>query len=162
MQKAIIARKQAEVDILSEKFKMAKTVVVFEYAGLTVFEFTQLRTQLRKDNVEVKVYKNNITRRAATLAGYDKLVDSLVGPLAVAVSYDDVVAPAKTIYDFAKSSKKVVIRSGVIEGSVVADDAITALANLPSRETLLTQLAAGLLAPVRDLAVGLNMLTEKE
>src|SRR5690606_939588 len=112
MQKAIIARKQAEVDILSEKFKMAKTVVVFEYAGLTVFEFTQLRTQLRKDNVEVKVYKNNITRRAATLAGYDKLVDSLVGPLAVAVSYDDVVAPAKTIYDFAKSSKKVVIRSG--------------------------------------------------
>ncbi len=161
MQKAIIARKQADVEILAEKFKIAKTVVVFEYAGLSVFDFTRLRTLLRKDNIDVKVYKNNITRRAATIAGYDALVESLVGPLAVAVSYDDVVAPAKTIFDFAKTSKTVVIRSGVIEGAVVADDAIISLANLPSRETLLTQLAAGLLTPVRELAVGLNMLTEE-
>ena len=161
MQKAILARKQADVEVLAEKFRMAKTVVVFEYAGLSVFDFTKLRTLLRKDNVEVKVYKNNITRRAATVAGFEALTSSLTGPLAVAVSYDDVVAPAKTIFEFAKTSKTVVIRSGVIEGSVVADDAIISLANLPSRETLLTQLAAGLLTPVRELAVGLNMLTEE-
>lgn len=161
MQKAILARKQADVEVLAEKFKMAKTVVVFEYAGLSVFDFTKLRTLLRKDNVEVKVYKNNITRRAATVAGFKALSDNLTGPLAVAVSYDDVVAPAKTIFEFAKTNKTVVIRSGVIEGSVVADDAIISLANLPSRETLLTQLAAGLLTPVRELAVGLNMLTEE-
>ncbi len=161
MNKAI-TRKIEEVNLLVDKLKMAKTVVVFEYKGLTVSNFTSLRIDLHKQNMEVKVYKNNITRRAASLAGFGELSESLVGPLAVAISYDDVVAVAKTVSEFAKKNKTVVIRSGVIEGEVVGVDAMVALANLPSRETLLTQLAAGLLMPVKELAVGLNMLTETQ
>lgn len=161
MNKAI-TRKIEEVNLLVDKLKMAKTVVVFEYKGLTVSNFTGLRIDLHKQNMEVKVYKNNITRRAASLAGFGELSESLVGPLAVAISYDDVVAVAKTVSEFAKKNKTVVIRSGVIEGEVVGTDAMIALANLPSRETLLTQLAAGLLMPVKELAVGLNMLTETQ
>lgn len=160
MNKAI-ARKVKDVEILVEKLKTAKTVVMFEYAGLTVANFMSLRIDLHKQNIEVKVYKNNITRRAAEIAGLGSLNASLVGPLAVAISYDDVVAPAKSIADFAKKNKTVVIKSGVIEGEVVGNVELMALANLPSRETLLTQLAAGLLMPVKELAVGLNMLTEQ-
>ena len=161
MNKAIV-RKAKDVEILVEKLQTAKTVVVFEYSGLSVFALTNLRTELHKQNIEVKVYKNNITRRAATLAGLEELSSSLVGPLAVAISYEDIVAPAKLVADFAKTNKQVVIRSGVIEGEVVGNTEINALANLPSRETLLTQLAAGLLMPIKELAIGLNMLTENQ
>ena len=161
MNKAIV-RKAKDVEILVEKLQTAKTVVVFEYSGLSVFNLTTLRTELHKQNIEVKVYKNNITRRAATLAGLEELSSSLVGPLAVAISYEDIVAPAKLVADFAKTNKQVVIRSGVIEGEVVGSTEINALANLPSRETLLTQLAAGLLMPIKELAIGLNMLTENQ
>ncbi|WP_025725641.1 50S ribosomal protein L10 [Acholeplasma granularum] len=160
--KKSIARKVELVDDLVNKFKMAKTIVMFEYKGLSVFNLTTLRTQLHKENIDLKVYKNNITRRAASIAGFDSLVESLVGPLAVAISYDDVVAPAKIINEFAKTNKTVVITSGVIEEKVADKNAIMELANLPSRETLLTQLAAGLLMPVKELAVGLNMLTEAQ
>lgn len=157
-----LQRKVDQVNELTDKFKMAKTIVMFEYKGLSVANLTTLRTELHKANVELKVYKNNITRRAAANVGFDALEPSLVGPLAVAISYDDVVAPAKIISDFAKKNKTVVITSGVIEEKVADTAAIMALANLPSRETLLTQLAAGLLAPVRDIAVGLNMLVESK
>lgn len=160
MNKAI-ARKAKDVEILVEKLKTAKTVVMFEYIGLSVANFMSLRTDLHKQNIEVKVYKNNITRRAADIAGFGSLTASLVGPLAVAISYDDIVAPAKSIADFAKKNKTIVIKSGIIEGEVVGNVELLALANLPSRETLLTQLAAGLLMPIKELAVGLNMLTEQ-
>lgn len=162
MQKAIILNKIETVETLKEKLVTAKSVVIFQYAGLSVDNFTQLRNTLRKENVEVKVFKNNITRRAAEAAGFGGLVETLVGPLAVAISYDDVVAPAKIIYDFAKDNKTVELRSGIIEGNVADVEGIKALATLPSRETLLTQLAAGLLSPVRDIAVGLNLLVEQQ
>lgn len=158
--KKSMQRKVDQVSVLTDKFKMAKTVVMFEYKGLTVASLTSLRTELHKANIDLKVYKNNITRRAAINAGFDALEPSLVGPLAVAISYDDVVAPAKIINEFAKKNKTVVITSGVIEEKVADQAAIMALANLPSRETLLTQLAAGLLMPVKEIAIGLNMLLE--
>ena len=100
-----LQRKVDQVNKLTDKFKMAKTIVMFEYKGLSVANLTTLRTELHKANVELKVYKNNITRRAAANAGFDALEPSLVGPLAVAISYDDVVAPAKIISDFAKKNK---------------------------------------------------------
>ena len=153
-----IEKKILAVDELTAKFKEAKTIVSFDYPGLTVENFMKLRRQLRTAGCEAKVYKNNISRRAAEKAGFGSLAESLTGALAIAISYDDVVAPAKIIYEFSKTNKQVVIHSGVIEGSVVGLDGIMALATLPSREGLLTQLAVGLLTPIRELAVGLNMI----
>lgn len=161
MQKAIIERKETSVRELSEKLGRATTVVAFDYPGLTVAEFTKLRSQLREAGCDVTVYKNNISRRASIAAGYGALADTLVGPKALAISYSDVVAPAKIVYDFAKDSKVVKISSGIVEGKVVGVDQINELATLPSRETLLTMLAVGMLTPVRELAIGLDMISNQ-
>lgn len=162
MLKAVIERKAEAVRILSEKLGRAKTVVAFDYPGLTVESFTKLRGQLREAGCEVTVYKNNISRRASIAAGYEALADTFVGAKALAISYDDVVAPAKIVYEFAKENKVVKIHAGIIEGNVADIDQINALATLPSRETLLTMLAVGLLTPVRELSVGLNMISSEE
>jgi large subunit ribosomal protein L10 len=162
MQRASIKRKIEAVDNLTEKFKQAATIVAFDYPGLTVEEMTQLRSQLREANCELKVYKNNISKRASIAAGYDALANTLVGAKAIAISYNDVVAPAKIVYDFAKQNKVVKIHAGVIEGKFADTDAIMALATIPSRETLLTMLAVGMLTPVREIAIGLNMISEQK
>ena len=111
---------------------------------------------------EVQVIKNNISRRASDAAGYAELAQYFKGPKAVAFSNNDVVAPAKIIYEFSKDNDVVKIHAGVVEGKVENEKGIIGLATLPSRETLLTMLAMGMLQPLKDLAVGLNMLTEKE
>ncbi|HAX02210.1 MAG: 50S ribosomal protein L10 [Tenericutes bacterium GWC2_34_14] len=162
MQKAIIERKAESVRELTEKLGRATTVVAFDYPGLTVEAFTKLRNQLREAGCDVTVYKNNISRRASIAAGYDELAHTLVGAKALAISYSDVVAPAKIVFDFAKENKVVTIGSGIVEGKVVGVDAINALATLPSRETLLTMLAVGMLTPLRELAVGLNMISNPQ
>ena len=161
MQKASIERKAEQVRDLTDKLGRATTVVAFDYPGLSVEQFTKLRGQLREANCEVTVYKNNITRRASVAAGYDALADTFVGPKALAISYDDVVAPAKIIYDFAKESKVVKLSAGIVEGKFADLDMLNELATLPSRETMLTMLAVGLLTPIRELAIGLNMISEE-
>ena len=160
MKKQILVKQEA-VEQLTQVFKEAKTVVAFEYPGLTVEELTSLRKELRANGCQVKIYKNNIARRAAESAGFHKFSESLVGPLAIVSSSTDVVNPAKIVFEFSKEHKKAVRRNGIIEGEEVQSKEIVNLASIPSRETLLTMLAAGLLAPVRDLAVGLNMLVEQ-
>lgn len=157
-----VAKKAKAVEELTAKFNEAKTIVAFDYPGLTVEQFTKLRVLLREAGCEVGVYKNNISRRASEAAGIGELASDLVGAKAIIMGFDDVVAPAKIVVDFAKANKKIKVQAGVIEGKVVDAQGIIALANLPSRETLLTMLAAGMLAPVRDIAVGLNMLVEQE
>lgn len=162
MQKPIIERKAEAVRELSDKLGRAATVVAFDYPGLTVEQFTKLRGQLREAGCEVTVYKNNISRRASIAAGYESLADELVGAKALAISFDDVVAPAKIVYDFAKTNKVVQIHAGIVEGKVVGVDQLNALATLPSRETLLTMLAVGMLTPLREVAIGLNMISSEE
>lgn len=162
MQKSVIERKAEAVLELSEKLGRATTVVAFDYPGLTVAQFTQLRSQLREAGCDVTVYQNNISRRASIAAGYDALADTLYGAKALAISYSDVVAPAKIIYEFAKANKVVKIQAGIVEGKVVDVEQLNALALLPSRETLLTMLAVGMLTPIRELAIGLNMISSAE
>lgn len=162
MQKAVIERKAEAVRELSEKLGRATTVVAFDYPGLTVAQFTELRRQLREADCDVTVYKNNISRRASIAAGYDALADTLVGAKALAISYSDVVAPAKIVYEFAKNNKVVKIQSGIVEGRVATVEQISELATLPSRETMLTMLAVGMLTPIRELAVGLNMISSEQ
>lgn len=162
MRKESIERKAEEVRVLSEKLGRAATVVAFDYPGLTVEQFTNLRSQLREANCEVTVYKNNITKRASIAAGYEELAETFVGAKALAISYDDVVAPAKIIYDFAKENKVVKLAAGIVEGKIANLEMLNELATLPSREVMLTMLAVGLLTPIRELAIGLNMISSEE
>ena len=118
MSEAIIAKKAAIVDEVSEKFTAAASVVVVDYRGLTVDEVTRLRKQLRDANVEMKVIKNSILSRAAKKAGLEGLDEVFTGPTAVAFSNEDVVAPAKIMDEFAKEAKALEIKGGIIEGKV--------------------------------------------
>ncbi|MGB2992230.1 MAG: 50S ribosomal protein L10 [Paenisporosarcina sp.] len=161
MSKAIEAKK-VRVEEITEKFKTAATVVVVDYRGLTVGQVTELRKQLREAGVEFKVYKNTMTRRAVEVAGLEGLNESLTGPNAIAFSTEDVVAPAKIINDFAKKNEKLEIKAGVIEGAIASADDIKALAELPSREGLLSMLLSVLQAPMRNFALATKAVAEQK
>jgi large subunit ribosomal protein L10 len=162
MAKEIILKKEEAVKAAGEKFAKAKSIVAFDYQGLTVAAFMQLRRTLLKNGCEIVVLKNNISRRAAEAAGYSNFAATLKGPKAIAFSYEDQVAAAREINKFAQDNKQVILGAGVVDGKEVSVEEMAVIATLPSRETLLTQLAAGMLGTLTQLAIGLNMLTEKD
>lgn len=160
--KKAIERKIDEVKTLSEKFKKAKSIIAFDYQGLTVSDLTNLRKDLHKENCEITILKNNISKRASEELGYKDLAKELVGPKALAIAYEDEIIAAKALSNFSKQNDKIKIAAGVVAGQVVDKEMIAKLANIPPREQLLTILACGLIAPVRNVTIGLNMLKEKQ
>lgn len=160
--KEVILAKQNEVAQIADKMKNSAAVVAFKYQGMTVAQMQTLRREMRANGCEVAVIKNNISRRAAQECGYDAVTDAFVGPVAIAFAKDDVVAPAKVLFKAAgMENSKIEVLKGVVDGDVYGFDQLKALSSLPSYETLLTQLAAGMLGTVSQLAIGLNMLVEK-
>lgn len=157
-----IDTKKVVVDEITSKFKDSMSTVIVDYRGLSVSEVTELRKQLREAGVEFKVYKNSLTRRAAEAAELTGLNDSLTGPNAVAFSTEDVVAPAKILNDFAKKHEALEIKAGVIEGTVATAEDVKALAELPSREGLLSMLLSVLQAPVRNLALAAKAVADQK
>ena len=160
--KNIVEQKAQSVIEVAEKMKATPAFIAFKYQGLTVEQFQTLRRNLLKDGCHISVIKNNISRRASTELGYTEFADALKGAVAIAFSGDDVVAPAKGLFEFAKDNDKVVVEKGVIDGEIYDFDKLQKLATLPSRETLLTQLAAGMLGTLTQLSIGLNMVAEKQ
>ena len=118
MNQTILDSKKAVVAEVTEKLKASKSSVVVEYRGLTVKEVTDLRRELRKDGIEFKVYKNSFAQRAAADLGYEKLTSSLSGPNAIAFG-DDAVVPSRILAKFAKKHKMLVLKGGVVEGTVL-------------------------------------------
>ncbi|MCA9746761.1 MAG: 50S ribosomal protein L10, partial [Lactococcus sp.] len=108
------------------------------------------------------VIKNSILRRAAEKAGLEGLNDSFVGPSVVAISNEDAIAPAKILSEFAKTADKLEIKAGVIEGKVTSKEEVAAIASLPSRDGLLSMLLSVLQAPVRNVALAVKAVAEKE
>lgn len=161
MSSAIEQKKQI-VDEISEKLKTSVSTIVVDYRGLNVSELTELRKQLREAGIEFKVYKNSMARRAAEAAELAGLNESLTGPNAIAFSNDDVVAPAKILNDFAKKHEALEIKTGVIEGNLATVEEIKALADLPSREGLLSMLLSVLQAPMRNLALVTKAVAEQK
>ncbi len=161
MSKAIETKK-VQVEEIADKFKAAASVVVVDYRGLTVGQATELRKQLREAGVEFKVYKNTLSRRAAEIAGVEGINEYLTGPNAIAFSNEDVVAPAKVINEFAKKNEALEIKAGIIEGNVSSVEDVKALAELPSREGLLSMLLSVLQAPVRNFALATKAVAEQK
>lgn len=158
----VLEAKQAVVEEISGKLKSAASVVVVDYRGLNVSQVTELRKQLREAGIDFKVYKNSMSRRAAETAGLEGLNEHLVGPNAIAFSNEDVVAPAKILNDFAKKNDKLEIKAGVIEGNVASVEDVKALADLPSREGLLSMLLSVLQAPMRNFALATKAVAEQK
>ncbi len=160
MSEKAIAKKQLEVAEITEKMQKANTFVVVDYAGLTVEQVTQLRKELLDNGCEMHVIKNNITRRAAQEAGYGELAEALVGPNAVAFGYNDSVTAAKIVYDFAKQNNALELKVGVVDGEFLNNDKIKVIATIPTREVLLTMFAAGILQPIKEFAIGLDLMAQ--
>ncbi len=158
--KAIEGKKQ-EVAALVERMQASKSFVIINYSGLTVEQVTKLRVELLESNCEMAVIKNNITKRAAQELGFDDLAETLVGPNAVAFSNEDSVSAAKIVYDFAKENDALELKVGVVDGEYMDNENIQVIATIPSREALLTMFAAGLLQPIKEVAIGLDLMAQK-
>ena len=156
----IIEAKSHVVDEITEVAKNNASFILFDYRGLTAEETAELRRLLRENNSEYKVWKNTLTKRALDSLDLN-LDDCLNGPSAMAYSTDS-VAPIKTLSDFAKDHPALEIKGGIVDGEVTSLEVIKQLATLPSREGLLTMLAAGLIGTVKDLSIALNMLSEEK
>jgi len=157
----VIDVKQVLVDEVAKKMSNSKSVVIAEYAGLTVEKTEDLRSKLREAGCEMAIIKNNIARRAAEARGFGELVNDFTGPNSVIFSYEDQVSAAKVLYEFAKKNKKLKIKSGVVDGEYYMVDQIKEISQLPNKEGLLTMLAGQLLTPLRELAIGLDLLTKE-
>ncbi|PIF02838.1 MAG: 50S ribosomal protein L10 [Desulfococcus sp.] len=135
----IIDRKQEIVSDIHEKFEKSKIVIATDYKGLDVAAMTDLRAKLREADIEYRVVKNTLLVRAARDTGAESLIDSFKGPTAIAMSFDDPVAPAKVLTEFAKENGKLEIKSAVMEGKMLDLDGVKALSSLPPRDVLLAQ-----------------------
>lgn len=158
----IIQEKQQSVDEITSKLKGSVTTVVADYRGLNVAQVTELRKQLREAGIEFQVLKNSLVRRATANAELSELDAILTGPTAIAFSTTDIVAPAKILNDFAKKNDALELKGGVVEGKVVGISDIKALADLPSREGLLSMLLSVLQAPMRNFALAVKAVAEKQ
>jgi large subunit ribosomal protein L10 len=150
------------VSEVTTKFRESSCTIVADYRGLNVSQVTQLRKTLREAGIEFQVIKNTLARRAAAEAQLTDLDAFLTGPTAIAFSKTDVVAPAKILSDFAKKNDKLSLKAGIVEGKVVGTEQIKALAELPSRDGLLSMLLSVLQAPVRNFALAVKAVADQK
>lgn len=157
----VLSAKKSVVDEIADKIDKAESMVLVEYQGLSVTEFETLRNQLREENVEIKVYKNTLTRLAVEKLGHKSMKGDLIGPNALAFSNEDAVAAARVLAKFAKEHEALKIKTGIVEGNLVTTETLNELALLPSREGLLSMLLSCLQAPARDMAMVVDALAKK-
>jgi large subunit ribosomal protein L10 len=158
----IIQEKQEAVAVIAAKIAASSSTVVADYRGLNVAQVTELRKQLREAGIEFQVLKNSLVRRATEGTDYVELNNILTGPTAIAFGNEDAVAPAKILNDFAKKNEALKLKGGIVEGKVVSQEEIQALAELPSRDGLLSMLLSVLQAPVRNFALAVKAVGEKQ
>ena len=153
--------KKVVVEEIKSKIQSAKSVVFVKFNGLTVAEDTELRREFRKNNVEYKVLKNTLIRKAFNDLGVTDFDEDLKGPTSVAFGEDETGA-AKVIVESAKKyENKVVVKSAYFEEKRLDDKGVKALAAIPSKQQLYGMLASALLGVPRALAIALNQVAEK-
>ena len=141
-------QKEKIVEALHEKFSKAKTALLTDFRGLNMSAISELRSQLRDASVEYQVVKNTLAARASEGTDVSLLKDHFSGPCAVALSYEDPVAPAKVLTKFSEENKALEIKVGIVDGRVIDLDGIIRLSKLPSEEELLAKLLMTLNAPI--------------
>lgn len=146
--------KAQTIEQLTEQLTNAQLVVLTDYRGLSVASLQDLRTNLRKSGGEFRVAKNTLTRIAAENAGITGLESYLEGPLAIGFVNEDIVGFTKTLSDFARTSRVLTIRAGVLDKNVIGADQVEAISTLPSKEQLQGKLLGMLQSPMaRTLSV---------
>lgn len=158
----VLKEKQQVVEVVTEKLKTSASTIVADYRGLNVAQVTELRKQLREAGIEYSVIKNTLLRRASEGAQLTGLEAYLTGPTAVAFSKEDPVAAAKILVDFAKKNENLEVKGGVVDGQVFNQAQIKELASLPSKDGMLSMLLSVLQAPVRNFALAVKAVAEKQ
>ncbi|HEY1653805.1 MAG TPA: 50S ribosomal protein L10 [Candidatus Tumulicola sp.] len=148
-------RKETAVRELRERLAAAQSLFLTDFQGLTVYEITKLRGELRKDGVTYSVVKNTLFRIAAGDVAV-KLDAFLAGPTGIAFAGIDPVAPAKAIKTFGDATKKLTIKAAYIDGKIVDAAQVEALAKLPPKIELLARLVGSLASPLRGLVTVLS------
>ena len=156
----ILMQKQTVIDEIKERAQNAKTIVLFDYRGITDSEAKELRCKLRESNSDYKVYKNTLMARAFNDLGMD-LSEGLTGPSAFAYG-EDQVAPIKTLSDFAKEHPALVLKVGIVDGEKADQAKLAEYATWPSRDGLLTMLAGGMIGLVKDLSICLDLYSQQK
>lgn len=157
----VLESKKQAVAALAEELKGSCAGVLVEYSGVTVADDTALRAELRKDEVNYKVVKNSILKRAAQEAGLEGLDDVLNGTTALALSVEDPVAPARILKKFSDTHKDFNIKAGFMDGAVVDLDTINSLATLPSKDVLLATVCNAFNAPIAAFARVIQAVVDK-
>ena len=156
----ILMQKQNVIDEIKERTEKATTIVLFDYRGITDSEAKELRIKLRENNSDYKVYKNTLMARAFNDLKID-LNEHLNGSSALAYG-PDAVAPIKALADFAKTHDVVTLKVGIVDGAISDSSELAKLATIPSREGLLTMLAAGMMGIPKDLSICLDLYAKQK
>ncbi len=156
-----LEQKQKIVEELNDKFKKAKVVILTDYKGLNVEKLNELRRKLGETDIEYRVVKNTLLHRASDNTDVVKIKESFKGPSAIALSYEDPVAPARILTKFAEDNKKLEIKTGVMGNKVLSADDIKALSSLPSREVLLGQVLSAVIGVPTALVSALSDVPRK-
>ena len=152
--------KREIVEQIKQKIENSHSFVIIDYTGLTVAQDTEFRSEFRKNDVEYKVLKNTLVRKALNELGYTEFDEALNGPSAFAFGTADAVAPAKVAAEGVKKYSKMKVKCGMFDKKFADAATCEAMSKVPGRETLLAMLVSVLSAPVRGLAVALNAVAE--
>lgn len=144
--------KEQFISDLQERFQKAEATLAVAFSGLSVSDATDLRKRFREGGVEYRVVKNTLAKRAAEGTDAAQLSEQFVGPTAVVLGYDDVVAPAKILYEFLKGHKgKLQVKAGIVDGELRSTEQIEELSKLPGLPELRAQLLALFNTPAQNL-----------
>jgi large subunit ribosomal protein L10 len=152
--------KVAVVDEVRQQFEQSNAAILTEYRGLKVKDLAGLRRSLRSNGGEYKIYKNTLVRLAAKQSGLGALEEMLVGPTGITFIEGDAAAVAKVLRDYSRTNPLLLIKGGVLGEMIIGPQETTALAELPSREVLLAQLAGAIAAPMQQFAALLKALPQ--
>ncbi|AGJ91072.1 50S ribosomal protein L10 [Mycoplasma putrefaciens] len=154
------AKKAEIVSEIVSKIKNAQGVAIAEYKHLSVADMTELRIEALKQNIEVKVFKDSLVRRAAQELELSELEPFLTQQNVFIFSNDDAISAAKLVAKFAKRNEKLKLKAGIYEGKVLDTAKIGEVASLPSKEELYSMFASSLLYPLRKVMATINAVAE--
>lgn len=165
IRKGIVMRKDEKGQVITDlhdRFAKARVAILTEYSGLKVEEMRDLRMKLRGTGAELKVIKNTLASKAAEGTALEGVKNYFQGPIAVVFGYNDPIGPVKTVKEFAAKAKdKLKLKVGVIDGKAMQKNDILIVAELPSREVLVSQLLAGMKSPVTGFVFCLKGVLNK-
>ena len=155
-------QKQIVIDEIKDKFERAESAVVIDYMGITVEQADAMRKKLREANVDYTVYKNTLVKRAIEGTDYEQLGEILEGPSAFAFSFEDATAPARVLNESIKEFKKMEFKAGIVEGEFYDKDGITQIADIPSRDVLISKFMGSIQSPIANFARVVKQIAEQQ